>query len=447
MKKSLSRHPILAGTLILSAANIVTKIIGFFYRVYLSRVFGAEGMGIIQLTGPLCAMVFAMTGAGMQTAISKCVSAVSDADSKKRHQFLCYGAVFSLTLSFLCTFLVYRYADFLALHFLSEPRTAPLLRMLALSFPLSALHACINGYFLGKHRTLLPAISQFVEQLARVSVVYICCNSFFATSDTPQLTFLAWGTFFGEAAALCVIFLARLAGHGKGSLGHHFVAHPANRNNRILRSLLEMSVPLSANRLAVHFLQSIESIRLPLMLEIYGLSDRDALSTYGILTGMALPVLFFPGAFTGALSAMLIPAISEAHSKQDKERIKTITLQATFLVVFSGLFFGILFFMFSDFLGNTVFKEPLAAVYIRSLCLLCPFMYINGVFTGILQGLGKAVKICFINVSALCLRLLFIFFAVPQYGIRGYLTGLLLSQLYSSGMYLYSCYHIHHKTD
>jgi len=440
MKNVFSRHPILTGTFILSVANITTRVMGFFYRIYLSRIFGSEGMGIIQLTGPVSAMVFALTGAGMQTAISKGVSAVSDSGAKRRYRYLLCGIGFVLTISTICSMFVYHYADLLAIEFLSEARTAPLLRVLALSFPLSAVHACLNGYFLGRHRTVLPAISQFAEQTVRISVVYICCSSFQATGDTPQLTFTAWGAFLGEAAALFVAFLSLFLTRNLSRSSMQLIEHPANKTKSVMTSLLKMALPLNANRLAVNFLQSIEAVRIPIMLELYGLSSTAALSTYGILTGMALPVLFFPGAFTGAVSAMLLPSVSEAHSRGDKARIKTITINATFFVVFAGLIFGILFFMFSDFLGTVIFKEPLAGIYIRALCLICPFMYVNGIFTGILQGLGRAMDIFFINVTGLLLRLCFVFFAIPVYGIKGYLAGILVSQLYSSGMYLWRCY-------
>ena len=439
-KKQLSRHPILTGAFILSLANITTRVIGFFYRIYLSRIFGSEGMGIIQLTGPVSAMVFALTGAGMQTAISKCVSAVSGTEKKRRRKYLYYGVTLVFILAVLCSLFVYQYADWLAIRFLSEARTAPILKILALSFPLSAVHACVNGYFLGRQRTLLPAVSQLIEQLVRVAVVHICCTSFLATGDIPELAFTAWGVCFGEGAALIVAGVGLFLSSRQETSGLKLVSHPANQQKSILAALLKMSVPLSANRLAVNFLQSIEAIRIPLMLQLYGLSDTAALSTYGILTGIAMPVLFFPGAFTGAISAMLLPAISEAHSKNDKARIKTITVNATFFVVFAGLIFGILFFMFSDFLGNVIFKEPLAGVYIRALCLLCPFMYVNGIFTGILQGLGRATTIFFINVTGLLLRLCFVFWCIPVYGIKGYLIGILVSQLYSSSMYLWQCY-------
>ena len=441
MKKQLSKHPIITGTLILSLTNITSRIIGFFYRVYLSRIFGAENMGVIQLTGPVSAMAFALTGAGMQTAISKCVSAVSGTEKKRRHQYLYYGLAFVLIVSLLCSYFVYTYADWIAVRFLSEARTAPLLRVLAISFPLSAAHACINGYFLGKSQTSIPAASQLIEQLVRVSVVYICCTSFLSTGDEPDLAFTAWGACIGEAAALGVTGISFFLGKKQNSEGFKRITRPDTQDKNILTALLKMAIPLNANRLAVNFLQSIESIRIPMMLQIYGMSDSAALSTYGILTGMALPVLFFPGAFTNALSSMLLPAISEAHSKNDKERIKTIAVNAAFFVVFAGLLFGILFFMFSDFLGNVIFKEPLAGSYIRALCLLCPFMYVNGIFSSILQGMGRAMNIFFIYVTGLLIRLGFVFFLIPRIGIKGYLTGLLVSQIYSSGMYLWQCCH------
>ena len=439
MKQHFYKHPILTGTFILSLTNVTTRIIGFLYRVFLSRTFDAEGMGIIQLTGPVSAMVYSISAAGMQTAISKCVSAISDTEKKKRHKYLYWGLFFALLLSSLCSIVVYRYAEFFATYCLKELRTAPILRILALSYPLSAIHACLNGYFLGKQKTLLPSLSQLTEQLARVTVVYIACTSFLSTGDEPQLAFTAFGVLIGEAAALCVVFCGLLIKTRKKKQGLRLIPHPQNEKN-MLYALLKMSVPLSLNRISVNFLQSIEAIQIPIMLKAYGLSSSAALSTYGILTGMALPVIFFPSAFTGSLAVMLLPTVSEAHSKHDKERIHSLTTQATFIVVFAGLFFAVLFFMFADFLGTKVFHEPLAASYIKTLCMLCPFMYLNGVCTGILQGLGKATTIFLINITGLLLRLICVFLLIPVYGIKGYLIALLFSQLYSTGLYLYHCY-------
>lgn len=434
MKKLLFKHPIITGTLLLSCTNIISRMIGFFYRVYLSRIFGAEQLGILQLTGPVSAIAFALTGAGMQTAISKCVSASTD--QKQTKQYLYHALILILIGSGCCSFFVYHYADWLAVRFLSEIRTAPILRVLAFSFPFSAVHACINGYFLGRGETFLTSLNQFIEQIARVGTVYVCCSSFLATGDTPPLAFTAWGTFIGEIAALSVTIFAVIV--QKKEYKTPIFSRHLPQNPHLLSSLLKMAIPLNINRLVVNFLTSIESIRIPMMLELYGMSASTALSTYGILSGMALPVLFFPTSFTGALSSMILPAISKAQSQNDKKQIHTLTIHAASFVIFSGLFCGMIFFMCSDFIGTFLFQEPLAGVYIRTLCLLCPFLYVNHIFSSILQGLGQPFTIFFINATSLCIRLGFVFFLIPILGIQGYLIGILISQLYANILYIWN---------
>ena len=73
--KHAKRHPLIFGTLLLTITGLITRVIGFFYRIYLSRLFGEEGMGIYQLLSPALSLSFSLTAAGYQTAISKFVAA------------------------------------------------------------------------------------------------------------------------------------------------------------------------------------------------------------------------------------------------------------------------------------------------------------------------------------------------------------------------------------
>ena len=74
MQRLNHKNPLITGTIILTLTGFASRFIGFFYRIFLSRVFGAEGMGIYQLTSPVLALTFSLTAAGMQTAISKFVA-------------------------------------------------------------------------------------------------------------------------------------------------------------------------------------------------------------------------------------------------------------------------------------------------------------------------------------------------------------------------------------
>ena len=105
MKKLYStKSTLLTGTLFLTLAGILTRIIGFFYRIFLSRTIGAEGLGIYQLIAPVTAICFAFTAAGIQTSISKFVSMEvgrkNDAGAKT---YLSIGLFISLCLSYTLT--------------------------------------------------------------------------------------------------------------------------------------------------------------------------------------------------------------------------------------------------------------------------------------------------------------------------------------------------------
>ena len=77
LKKLLS-NPIVNGTLILTFAGGASRFIGFFYRIFLTRTIGAEGLGIYQLICPVLALSYALCCAGFQTAISKLVAEARD---------------------------------------------------------------------------------------------------------------------------------------------------------------------------------------------------------------------------------------------------------------------------------------------------------------------------------------------------------------------------------
>lgn len=142
------KNPLITGTIILTITGFASRFIGFFYRIFLSRVFGAEGMGIYQLISPVLALSFSLTVAGMQTAISKYVAGETiSKDYRSSFSHLFSGFVISMAASIFCTLGIYHYADEIAIYFLLEARTAPLLRIISLSIPMATVHSCVNGYF------------------------------------------------------------------------------------------------------------------------------------------------------------------------------------------------------------------------------------------------------------------------------------------------------------
>lgn len=449
-------HPLVTGTVILTVTGLVSRFIGFFYRIFLSNVFGAEGMGIYQLISPVLALSFSLTVSGIQTAISKYVaSETSTRDYKASFRTLWAGFLIAMALSFACTFYIYLGADHIARVFLMEERTAPLLRIIALSIPMATVHSCINGYFYGIRKTAIPAFSQLAEQICRVGSVYLIYFICKRHGLTPTISFAVVGLVLGESASMIVsvvailarahqVFPASLLGRRRQNTQPFCAVITVYQH--ITKQLLRLAVPLSANRLVLNLLQSVEAIYIPNRLMAYGLSNANALSVYGVLTGMSLPLILFPSAITNSISVLLLPIVSEADASGNQAAVRRAILTSIRCCLLLGFGCTAMFLLCGRLAGRLLFHSELAGSFILTLSFICPFMYIASTLNSILNGLGKTVQTFLFSVISLLLRLLFVFFAIPAYGIKGYLWGILASQMLQTSLCTVSALCISHRT-
>ena len=326
-----------------------------------------------------------------------------------------------------------------------EERCAPLLRILALSFPVSSIHSCVNGYFYGRKSAGFPAFSQLFEQIVRVGSEFFLCNAFFAenTGKTPDISLAVIGMVTGEAfsALLSLLYLWRCFRKesripvSRLQLG---AAEKAFSVTALFPELFMMALPLSAGRIIQNFLQSIEAIAIPERLRMFGLDTASALSEYGILTGMSLPFILFPTALTGSIAVMLLPAVSEAQALHQERTIAKAVHRSVNYCLLLGFFCLVFFLLSGPVLGKFIFHQEQAGSYIQILGFMCPFLYMNSTLSSILHGLGQTVRSFFFGVASLLVRLAFVFFTIPVFGIKGYLWALLASQILLSVLQLIS---------
>ncbi|MDD6037866.1 MAG: polysaccharide biosynthesis protein [bacterium] len=431
----LKKHPLLSGTILLTITGLSSRVIGFFYRVFLSHTIGAIGLGIYQLVFPVFVLAFALCTAGIQTAISKYVAEYDSqttetySGAKKTasssHAVLYCGMLMSLCLSILCSFFLIRNASFLALHVIKEESCASLLKIISLSLPFACMHAAFNGYYYGKKKTAIPAISQLLEQIVRVLSVYL----FFIILREKNLPLTPahamWGIVCGEiAACLCCITT--------------FTFRRAHIRAKLAKEISTFALPLTGNRLILNLFASAEAILIPGALISYGLGREDALSTFGILTGMAMPVILLPTVFTGSLSVLLLPSISQAKATGDYGHIRNATKQTVEFCVILGLCCSLGFLFFGRMTGQLLFHNKLAGSYIQSLGFLCPFLFLTGTLGSILNGLGRTVYTFICNLLCCGGRLLTILLLLPRFGLYAYLWSMLASQIAITLAYLWA---------
>lgn len=420
------KNPVISGTLLLSAAGILGKIIGFFYRIFLSRTIGAEGLGIYQLIFPISTICFAITVSGLSTALSKFIAEYQERDPSSPRRFLIVCLMISGSLSLGMMFLLFRYSGFIAENILLEPRCEPLVPILACSIPLASVHSCIHGYYYGKKKAGVPALSSFMEQFARVIFVFLACQIRMEQGKSIDASIAVWGLVFGEAGAFLLCITSLLLSKESPAAPTTFkVRSPAKK-------LLSYSIPLSMNRLALTLFASFESILIPSRLVLFGYSQSDALSIYGVLTGMALSIVTFPTVFTNSVSVMILPMISEADSRNDNAKISRTIYQTIFTCLLLGSIctFGLLFC--GKWIGDFLFGNALAGKFICMLSFICPFLFLSSILSSIMHGLGMPGYPFLLNLFGCLMRIGFVYVLIPQYGIKAYLMGMLLSQVFTS---------------
>ena len=415
----------ITGTLLLTSTGFICRILGFFYRIFMSRTIGAEGLGIYNMVHPIFSICFAVCAGSIQTALSQYVAA----NQTRGRAVFRTGLVIAMGMSFLLAWVIYGNAGFLAEKLLLEPRCAPYLPVMAVSVPFAALHACINGYYYGMQKARVPAFSQVAEQVIRMGAVFLIASIWLESGRQITVSLAVYGHLIGEmASAVFTVFCLGFFPPCKDGDSRRAPAIPLSFG-ATAAPLMALALPLMGNRLILNVLGSAEAIWIPNRLMSSGLTNSEALSVYGVLTSMALPFILFHSAITNSMAVLLLPTVAEAQADGNEARISSMISMSLRYSCYMGVLCIGIFTIFGNQLGVSVFHDQNAGTYITILSWLCPFMYLATTMGSILNGLGRTSSTFFQTVFAMVIRLAFVLFAIPRYGILGYLWGMLVSEL------------------
>ena len=294
----------LKGAFVLTLVGLISRVIGFFFRIFLSRSFGTEGIGIYHLIFPAYALCISLSAAGIETALSRLTARYASLGRPDLSRASFQTALFlSTVLSLLCMVCIQIFAQDIAVFLLNDSRCEPLLKVMSYALPFASVHSCICGYSLGLKQTKIPGISQLVEQCARVLGVYLLYTAAMKETGSAGIILAVCGLVLGEiAGAFYSIFAVRRILYTKSTLSRRTISLYLE----CLRDILKHAVPVTANRISLNLLQSVEVVSIPRSLMLYGFTRSSALSHYGILNGIAMPCILFPSAITNSISMMML---------------------------------------------------------------------------------------------------------------------------------------------
>lgn len=195
MPLSHKTHPLITGTILLTAAGLLSRVLGFFYRIFLSRTIGAEGLGIYQMIFPVYGIFFSLCAGSIQTAISRFTAA--DPDHAKRT--LLSGFSLSFAMSLAAAFVIRHFSTLLrnmSSWNRGVPRCSPSWPS-RFRVPLSMPAIC--GYYYGKEKVSVPAAAQLFEQTIRIFTVFLLVSVCIEKQIPVTVSLAVFGLVAGEA--------------------------------------------------------------------------------------------------------------------------------------------------------------------------------------------------------------------------------------------------------
>ena len=427
----MKKEKIIIGTLILTVATTSVRFVGMFFRIYLANTLGAEGIGLYQLILSFYFLMVTLATSGIRVAISKLVSeeiAVGNYANAKKvlHQSI----AISIFTGFAAGLILYYFADYIGTGILNDERTVLSLLYLAPSLPIMAISNCYKGYFYALGKVTQPSVIQMTEQFVRIFLILYIMDTFLPKGLEYGCAAIAIGMTAEEIFALFLVWFMYV--FDKKPYSHK----PCKQADNMIFKIFGIALPLSATSNLNSILRTVENTLIPTRLLLYGLSSETAISLYGMIKGMVLPILFFPSSILTSLSSLLIPAVAGDNAVANEKRVTKTLSQVLHFTAISGILVVAVFIAFPHEIAIAVYNDSQVGFMIKLISYVCPFMYLNMVISSMLNALGEQVSSFIVNIIESILKISIIYFFVPVYGFNAYLFALFLTTILNTILYL-----------
>ncbi len=414
MKKTL----FIKNTVILTATSLLLRFIGIIFKIWLASLIGSEGIGLHQLVFSVYMLVSTFASSGISTAVTRLTAEELAVGSKKSTvKILRRSIEMSLLIAIVSAAAVFFGAEFIAQHLLEDMRAVPSLKLLPLSLPFMAVSSCIRGYFIARRNVAPNAFAQISEQILRILFVVMLVKKFAAQGLAACCAAVIAGDIMAEILGFLVLYITYCFDKKK-------IKNLSGRKSppyKTVAKILHISVPITSGRYLNTLLRTGENILVPKNLSKHSLSSSQALSQFGMIKGMALPVLFFPSALLNSISTLLIPEISEAVIKGRNAVVKSATQNILKLTAVISFIFSAIFFIAGEKIGYLIYKEDDVGFLLKALSPIVPLMYLDSISDGILKGLDQQVFSFRAAISDSLIRIILILIFLPNFGIYGFI--------------------------
>ena len=413
------------NTLILLFSSIILQIIGMFFNIYIAKTIGEEAVGVFSLVMSVYMFGITLASAGINIATTRVVSeelACNNEIGAKKAAKRCI--FFSVLFGIGASIIFFIFADFLTIHCLHNRISKDVIYLICIALPFIAMSSAVNGYFTGVRRVYKNAFAKFFEEFVKITCTAILLKSFMPDGINYACYSLILADVISEVVSFIYLYILYKMDKRK-SISESRYKDLDSYDRRILR----ITIPVALTSYLRSGLSTIKQLIIPSSLQKSGMNSSNSLIAYGIVNGMAMPIIMFPVILVTSFSGLLVPEFSKYYVERKFKKIKSVSniiLIGTFIF---SLLVAIFIFIFADKLAILIYDKIEIAKYLRILSPLIVIMYLDIVIDSILKGLDAQVSVMGINVFDCIVSIAFIYFLVPILGFSGYIISIFISEV------------------
>lgn len=413
------------NTSFLIITSLIFRGIDIYFTGYVSKKIGTEQMGLFGLIMSVYLFGITLATSGINLAVTRVISEELALDNQGGIKKVMKKCLYITLITSIFTSLIFWVnTDFIIKNCLHDKVSSSVIHLICLALPLIAMSSAISGYFAGVRRIYKNAIGQFIEHICKVIITAIIINIYLPYGIDYACFALILGDLISELISFCYIYIVYLLDKRKYASSLELAKH-----NNYAYKIIRISIPIAVTSYIRSGLSTFKQLIIPFSLEKSGINSKESLSKYGIINGMALPVIMFPDILVKSFASLLIPEFARYHAKKDYKKARKMTTILLFLISSAAITLSLTLFIFSDFLAKLIYKDIMVSYYIKLLSPLATFIYIDTVVDSILRGLDAQVGVMIVNILDLLISTSFIYIFVPKLGIYGYLISIYMSEV------------------
>ncbi len=375
--------------------GLITKLLGFGIRIIYTRMVGSDAINLYSLVMPTYSLLLTIATLSLPVVISKLISE----HKTKSIKILSSATIITLILNFIVIITIYFTKDFIATTLLNDSRCSTLLMAMALTFPFVSLSSILKGYFYGKQKMAPHTISNIIEQLVRLALIFLVIPKLINMGIVYSVMGLILISIASELASI-ITFLVFLPKKFK------ITKEDLKPDMKTSKEILSISIPTVSGRLIGNIGFFFEPILLTNILLFAGYSMDFILNEYGAYNAYTISLLSMPSFFIAAISSSLLPEISKFYYKENLVMVKRRLKQAVILSFIVGSIFSSFIYLFREPLLSTLYNTTKGSEYIEILAPFFVLFYLEGPLQSVLQAIGKAKTTMFITMVAVITKLI-----------------------------------------